>query len=270
MMITVLIAALLAGLSLLATAATYAATGGRRGEAGTAPLTVAGALLAFAREWLAGLALLAARPLPARPPRVGDARRRFALLVPELHCGSGGFWYLCRRLRAHGWEPIAGLRRGASAAITFAALDARIRQLPAGSELVLVGHGCGGVLAHRYAQARPALRIGHVVTLAAPHGGSAALAYRILGGAVEAVAAALPASEAACVDVIAIYSDFDAWLVPVDDAYCPGGFNIAVRGVGHCAILLSRRVADLIVENLAAPAPASSSIDHRNSEAPGG
>ena len=32
-------------------------------------------------------------------------------------------------------------------------------------------------------------------------------------------------------------------------------FNIAVRGVGHCAMLLSRRVADLIAENLAAPGP---------------
>ena len=50
--------------------------------------------------------------------------------------------------------------------------------------------------------------------------------------------------------MIAIYSDFDAWLVPIDDAYCPRGFNIAVSGVGHCAMLLSRRVADLIAENL--------------------
>ena len=56
-------------------------------------------------------------------------------------------------------------------------------------------------------------------------------------------------------DVIALYSDFDAWLQPVDDAYCPGGFNIAVSGIGHCAMLLSRRVADLIVENLTAPMP---------------
>ena len=34
------------------------------------------------------------------------------------------------------------------------------------------------------------------------------------------------------------------------DLRTPGGFNIAVRGIGHCAMLLSRRVGDLLVENL--------------------
>ncbi|MGH7789324.1 MAG: hypothetical protein ACRERC_20810, partial [Candidatus Binatia bacterium] len=77
--------------------------------------------------------------------------------------------------------------------------------------------------------------------------------YTVLGAA--AAAAAAPSTAAATVDVIAIYSEFDAWLQPLGSAYCPGAFNIAIHGVGHCATLLSPRVAALIVENLAAPRP---------------
>jgi hypothetical protein len=87
-----------------------------------------------------------------------------------------------------------------------------------------------------------------VITLATPHQGSDAPAYRWLGAGPVA-----PPVVVSATDVTAVYSDFDAWLVPVDNAYCPGGFNIAVGGVGHFATLRSRRVADLVVENLAKP-----------------
>lgn len=255
MLIAALVIALPVAASLIATAAIYAAAR-RRGEAGTAPLPAATAALAFLRESVAMLALCAARLLPARAEPTARTPHRVALVIPEMYCSTSGFWYLLRHLRAHGWEGAAGARRMIGAAQTFAALDARIAALPPTCELVLIGHGIGGLLAHRYAQARPAARVRHVVTLGAPHQGSGALPYRLLGDR-AAIPPALPATEAASTDVIAIYSDFDAWLVPVDDAYCPGGFNIAVRGIGHCAMLLSRRVADLIVENLTAPVAAS-------------
>jgi len=59
-------------------------------------------------------------------------------------------------------------------------------------------------------------------------------------------------------DTIAISSELDAWVVPNDAAYYPGAFNIAVRDVGHFALLLSKRVAELAAENLAA-----AKADHR-------
>ena len=78
-------------------------------------------------------------------------------------------------------------------------------------------------------ETHPDLRVRHVVTLGTPHQGSSALPYRLIG---------LPARTAldASTDVIAIYSDFDTWLAPVDDAYCPHGFNIAVRGIGRAFV----------------------------------
>ncbi len=255
MVAAALCAALLAALSLAATAAVYAAGRGR-GATGAEPLAPAGVARAFVHEWLAAVALLAALPLRLRPAARRRAAQSVAVFVPELRCSSAAFWYLRRRLRAAGWEGVAGIDRARSgdARAAMVDLDACLAALPAGCELVFVGHGVGGRLAYRYAAARPALRVRHVITLGTPHRGSGALPYRVLGA--PAALASAPASSETQVDVIAIYSDFDAWLQPMDDAYCPGGFNIALSGVGHCAMLLSRRVADLIAENLAAPPPA--------------
>jgi pimeloyl-ACP methyl ester carboxylesterase len=248
---TVAIVALLAALPLAATAMVYAASRDR-GESATEPLGPAGIALAFGREWAATIALLLASPfrLPrATPP---PAPRGVVVFVPELLSSSAAFWYLRRRLRAAGWDSIAGMERGPrDDAAARAALDARITALPAGMVVVIAGHGIGGRWACRYAAARPDVRIRHTVTLGTPHRGSTALPYRLL----RAGAPPPETPTAAPGDVIALYSDFDAWLRPVDDAYCPGGFNIAVSGVGHCAMLLSPRVADLLVENLTAPLP---------------
>jgi pimeloyl-ACP methyl ester carboxylesterase len=249
MLVSILILTALAALPLLAvTAAAYAIDRGQRGDAGTEPLHVAGTVWAFLHEWLAGVALLAAWPFRLRGEM--SPARRVAVLVPEMHCSSASFWYLRRRLRAAGWLAVAGVHRGGDVARMRAALDARLASLPAETELVLVGHGLGGLFVRHYAELHPALPIRHVVTLGTPHQGSRAMPYRWLRAPAPA-----PVPSEPRVDVIAIYSDFDAWLVPIDDAYCPRGFNIAVRGVGHCAMLQSRRVADLIAENLAAPAP---------------
>jgi pimeloyl-ACP methyl ester carboxylesterase len=137
-----------------------------------------------------------------------------------------------------------------------AGLDAHIELVPPDVDVVVLGHGFGGIVAVRYAATHA--RVRRVVTLGTPHQGSQALPYRWLSG--NAVRVPVTGSPA---DVMAIYSDFDAWLVPVDNAYYPGGFNIAIGGVGHCAMLRSRRVADLIVENLARPpAIRSSSTSH--------
>lgn len=252
MLATILLLVLLTAIPLLAATATAYGVGrrGHRGDAGTEPMHPLGSITAFLHEWLSGVALIVAWPFRLRARKLGAAPR-VAVFIPELRCSSAGFWYLRHRLRAAGWPSIAGVERPHSAAEVTAALDARLAALSRDVELVFVGHGIGGVLAREYVAARPQLRVRHIITLGTPHQGSRALPYRLLGApTASADGAASPA------DVIAIYSDFDAWLIPVDDAYCPRGFNIAVRGIGHCAMLQSRRVADLIAENLAAPAPA--------------
>jgi hypothetical protein len=45
--------------------------------------------------------------------------------------------------------------------------------------------------------------------------------------------------------------------VPPSAAYWPGAFNIEVRGLGHMSLLFSRRVYELVRENLDAPTAAA-------------
>ena len=247
------VCAVLLAVPLAATAATYAAAR-NRGESGVAALGPLRAVLAFAQEWLATAALLAACPWRL-PSRASATCRRIAIFVPERYCSSATFWYVRRRLRKAGWESAAGIdrTRDCDEAADLAAIDAHLAALPAGTSIAMIGHGLGGRLALAYAAARPNIAIHQIITLGTPHQGSTALSYRALGdGPPSTPAAAGP------IDIIAIASDFDAWLQPFERAYHLNGFNIALRGVGHCAMLLSRRVTDLLVENLnAAPRPRS-------------
>src|SRR5262249_42130295 len=190
---------------------TYVLSRRRRGDAGTEPLSRRGAALGVLREWLASLALLGAWPFRLHAEAAMPASRWVALVVPESRCSSAGFWYLRRRLRACGWATVAGVPRagGERDGAAVAVLDTRLAALPAETELILLGHGIGGLIAREYAEARPHLHVRHVITLGTPHQGSRSLPYRLLGAAMAA-----PPTGGGCVDVIAIYSDFDAWLLP--------------------------------------------------------
>ncbi len=244
-----IVCAVLLALPLAATAATYAAAR-HRGESGVAALGPLRAALAFAQEWLATVALLAACPWRL-PRRASGTWSRIVIFVPERYCSSATFWYVRRRLRKAGWESAAGIdrTRGSDDAADLAAIDAYLAALPAGTAVAMIGHGLGGRLALAYAAARSNSAIRQIVTLGTPHQGSTALPYRALGGSSPSTLVAVRPT-----DIVAIASDFDAWLQPFERAYHPDGFNIALRGVGHCAMLLSRRVTDLLVENLnAAP-----------------
>jgi len=248
---------LLAGVSLAVNAAAYAAWRQAQRRAPEGALVPPAFLPAFLAEWVACLLWLLARPwrLRRRPP-VGDAARGTLVLVPEARASAASFWWLRRRLARAGWDSVAAPGAGAAADLdaAAAALDAWLHRLPpSAAPLVLIGHGVGGLVAQRCAQRAGAVTVRRVVTLGSPHQGSSALPYRMLG--VGATAPTTPATAAATVDLIAIYSEFDAWLRPLENAYCPGAFNIAIHGVGHCATLLSPRVAALVVENLAAPHP---------------
>lgn len=246
---------LLAGLPLAVNAAAYASLRQAQRRAPEAALTPPIFLPAFLVEWLASLVWLVARLEWLRRPAL-RAPQGTLILVPEVRGSAASFWWLRARLADAGWASVAapGIGGAADLDAAAAALEAWLRrQPPAAAPLVLLGHGIGGVVARRCAQRAGAPAVRHVVTLGSPHQGSSALPYSVLGAA--GAAAAAPLNEAATVDVIAIYSEFDAWLQPLEKAYCPGAFNIAIHGVGHCATLLSPRVASLIVENLAAPRP---------------
>jgi pimeloyl-ACP methyl ester carboxylesterase len=247
----------LLGLPLLFTAAVYATWTAPPSDPDAFQLPPGSGVRAFLGEWIGALSMLVTRPLRLRSEQRDG--RGLIVFVPETRCSSASFWLVRRRLRGLGWST-AGSRGAASLDRlddALAALGACIGRLTvADTPLVLIGHGLGGLVARRYADTCAPRPIRHVVMLATPHRSTTTLAYRLLGASdLSPAALALAAGGEPSADVISIAGDYDAWLAPADDNYCPGAFNITVRGLGHCQLLLSRRVATLIAENLASAPP---------------
>jgi hypothetical protein len=189
------------------------------------------------------------------PPRTGPA-------VALVSAGSLGAWALrplARRLDEHGWLPVEfrPARWDASLEDGGAQLHAFIRGLhPFTPVTTLIAFGRAGVLV-RYCLRRYAVTgVRQVFTLATPHQGTeATLPW---SASAQALRPRSPFMQHLATgdrvpqqfDVIAITSDFDAFIAPSSGAYYPGAFNIEVRGLGHFALARSARVWELIRENL--------------------
>ncbi len=231
-------------------------------DCGAEPLPPAVASIAFVTEWAAlfvtlmacaGGAVRRRTPMPIPAARV-------VVLLPDYALNVGSFWLLRRRLRRAGWLAVLGSRRTSLQQLDAAVPEVsdcvqRLRQAAPQAPLVLLGHGTGGLLARVYLQRHPEVSVQRLVTLGTAHQGSSALAFRWpplsparAGAPLLQSLAADPLPER--VESVAIASEFDAWATPASAAYFPGAFNIDVRAVGHFALLTSRRISSLVLENL--------------------
>jgi len=228
-------------------------------------------LQAFAVECVATTVLAWTTPLafPRRRMPPFDARRQRppVVLLHGYLQHSANFLCLARRLRRDGWAhlyevahvPLWGdiERSGAR----LADVIARIRRETGAPEVDIVAHSMGGLVA-RACLGAGATGIRRIVTLGTPHQGTE-LFRRVRGDPMLrqmrpgspcldrlADARTLPAGT----ELVSIYSRDDAIVVPPSNGYCPGAFNIEVRGPGHMSLLFSRRVYELVRENLAAEA----------------
>ncbi len=203
--------------------------------------------------------VVSAGALPAPP------QRGIALLLPDSGLDAASFWLLRRRLRKCGWAtypgPVGGWARDAAGAAAI--FHARVQELRARAPqavFVLIAHGSGGILARDYLRRHPDAPIRRLITLGTPHQGTctpwmcgALRRLRPGSSLIEQLAAGDPVPEQ--FDATAISSPFDAWTLPTAAAYYPGAFNIEIRGIGHYALLTSRRVAQLLMEQLPDAAP---------------
>jgi len=114
---------------------------------------------------------------------------------------------------------------------------------PGAPDVVLLGHGAGGLVACRMVARRTRRDVGHVVAIGSAH------------DAADAAAAARRTT------VVSLYSLHDARLVPPSLAYVPGALNIAVRDAGHCGLVLSARTSALVIEALREPLGATVESD---------
>lgn len=238
------------------------------------PPAVARALAAgraFTAECGVTCALVLAAPVGLRRgrPRPWDpADRRPILLLHGYAQHPANFLWLRRRLRRDGWRHVYTLAYAPmfgdverSAARLGTAID-RIREASGAPEVDVIAHSMGGLVARAYVRARgERCGIVRLVTLGTPHQGTEIfrrlahdpLLVQMRPGSPLLRRLAADDPVPALVECIAIYSTDDAIVVPAENGYYAGAFNIEVSGIGHMSLLLSRRVYELLRENLEAP-----------------
>lgn len=269
MLLLLLLVATFVGVPLALNAVAYATTrAARRADCEAEAASHAASVRAFVHESIASVCCLAAwpfAPLLARSPALGTEQRGTVILIAAGAADRASLWLLARRLRRHGWRTLFPMpqrwpeRRDAARA----AIDAGVRRANAATPaqaLVLVAHAAGGLAARDYLRSNPDAPVGMLVTLGTPHQETLAPPFRVraLHGpdsdAIRELAVNDPVPDR--FDVVAISADFDAWVVPPGAAYYPRAFNVSVAMIGHFGLLMSRKVFDLILENIeAAPLP---------------
>jgi triacylglycerol lipase len=224
------------------------------------------ALMTFLREWLAYLALFAIIQPFERTWMHDDAAGRLppgsvpVLLIHGYMCNRGAWWWLHKKLRANGVAvATVNLEPPCGSIEAFAdQLHARIETLcsdTGAAHVALVAHSMGGLVARAYLRKHGPARVAKVMTLASPHHGTSIARYGIGRSAREmepdsAWIQSLQLSKPQ-VPMLSIWSLADNFVAPQISSRLAGARDIMLPALGHLTELLSPRVLDILVSELA-------------------
>jgi triacylglycerol esterase/lipase EstA (alpha/beta hydrolase family) len=230
---------------------------------------IGGAAALILREWRALLATnFFCFPWETRAlrsdPRPTSTSRVPILLVHGYFSNRGYFRALVGALEARGVEPVfAPNFRAAFATIEdFASqLDREIERIAAGTgreKLVLVCHSMGGLAARAYLCGHGADRVAKLITIASPHHGTVHALFAAGANARQmrrgsrflAAICANEAQRAPQCGVTSIYSPHDNLVAPQETSRLAWAKNIAIPGFGHLDMLRSRRLFEVVLEEL--------------------
>jgi triacylglycerol lipase len=190
-----------------------------------------------------------------RPP--GGAPRPPLLLLHGYQCNRGFWFWMAPRLRAAGWTVATHSLEPGLASIDVQAdgLDRRVREVlraTGASQVILVGHSMGGLVARAYLRRWGATHIARVVTLGSPHYGSrlAMLAWGRCGRQMVIGNPWLRAlqDEPLPVPLTSIYSVHDNQVMPQRACSAlAGATNCAIGGVSHLGMAFSPAVLSVLL-----------------------
>ena len=232
-------------------------------------LGIGGVAALILREWRSMLATnFFSFPWEAQAlrsdPQATPTPRVPVLLVHGYFSNRGYFRALARALEARGVEPVFAPNFSAAFATIeeFAAqLDREIERIAAGTgqgKLVLVCHSMGGLAARAYLRGHGCARVAKLITIASPHhgtlhalAGAGANARQMHRGSrfLEEICANEGERGPEC-GVTSIYSPHDNLVAPQETSRLAWAKNIAIPGCGHLDILRSRRLFEVVLEEL--------------------
>ena len=219
---------------------------------------------AFAQQ----AALIARHGRRSEPPLAGG---RAVVMIHGFMAAAPVFDPLRRRLASElGWASMAfGYPSYGSFEATAQRLaDALDRHVPASTELILVGHSLGGMLARWYVhELGGAERVSRVVTISTPHQGTrvARLAPFGLGAAIRPGSPVISRLEAARGGPVhyAFAGAEDATVPPESALGCHADFHHVIEAVGHNGILYAPHAQERILDAVAGVAPGARALVRR-------
>jgi pimeloyl-ACP methyl ester carboxylesterase len=189
------------------------------------------------------------------------------ILVHGFGHNRSGWFMLDRELRRAGFSSVhtlnyvAGTKHVPELAERVARKVEEVRRLTGADKVHLVGHSLGGVLIRWYVQEMGGDRfVDTAVTVASPHEGTLAAMPALGRTARDLRPGSMVMRRLACgarrTDVrwIAFYSNLDVLVVPGPSAMLRhpalGATNVFVKDHGHITIMVSKRVARSITQQL--------------------
>ena len=178
------------------------------------------------------------------------------LLVHGYTCSRGVWWLLRRQLEAAG-HTVATVSL-APPYTNIGKLVPRLAQrienvcrATGADRVVLVAHSMGGLVCRSYLARHGSDRVERLITIASPHSGSELARIGIGKNAREMEPGSLWLKDLAQaglpVPAVAIRTPHDNFVMPQDNQRLPGAIDVALEGIGHLAVLFTRRTtAELI------------------------
>jgi triacylglycerol lipase len=186
------------------------------------------------------------------PPDRLRPSARVIVLVHGYGCSRGVWWWLRRRLERAGFT-VASV----SLAPPYTHIGKVVPQLSqriedvcrdtGASQVMLVAHSMGGLVARSYLARHGPGRVERLVTIATPHSGSELARIGIGANAREMVPGSSwlqdLAAESVGVPAISLRTPHDNYVMPQDSQRLHGARDIEMPGIGHLAVLYSPRTA---------------------------
>ena len=207
-------------------------------------------VIPFERLWMP-----ADRLLPGRPT---------LLLVHGYGCSRGVWWFIRRRLAAAGYNvaSVSLVPPYTSVGKLVPQLNARIEAAVAAAgvqQLTLIAHSMGGLVCRSYLARHGIARVDRLITLASPHRGSELARIGIGQNAREMEPGSQwlhdIAADPVKIPFVSVRTPHDNYVMPQDNQRLPEARDVELAGIGHLALLLSGRTADLLLRLCAEPLP---------------
>ncbi len=179
------------------------------------------------------------------------------ILIHGYGCSRGVWWKIRRDLEAagHTVASVSLVPPYASIGKLVPQLAQRIDQVCTASgaqQVILVGHSMGGLVSRSYLARHGIAQVAKLITIASPHQGSELSRIGFVGQSSREMEPGSMwlrdlASAPVKIPMISIRTPHDNFVMPQDNQRLPEAEDVELAGIGHLALLYSRRTTELLL-----------------------